>query len=94
MNSNVGGSYKPVVARRRSEPVRKPETRPWTIEQRHWLKFFAGGMFMLVYGMLEFMGGRPELSTIFNDPAYASYWVLFGFFFVFCGMLVRTWGTR
>jgi len=93
MNSKVGGSYKPVV-RRRGLPDSKPESSPWSIEQRHWLKFFVAGMFMLVYGMLEFMGGRPELSTIFNDPAYASYWVLFGFFAVFCGMLVRTWGSR
>ncbi len=93
MNSNGGGSYKPVVGRREST-AGKSGPGPWSIEQRHWLKFFIFGMFMLVYGMLEFMSGRPQISTVFNDPVYASYWVLFGMVIIFGGLLVRTWGSR
>ncbi len=93
MSSGIGGSYKP-VAGRRTPSARKTETGLWSIEQRHWIKFFVVGMFMLIYGMLEFMGGRPQISTVFNDPVYASYWVLFGMVIIFSGLLVRTWGSR
>jgi len=91
MNRVHRNSVKPII-RRPDPPASEPGTRG--IEQRHWVKFFVTGLAMVVFGLLEFLGGRPEISNIFNDPVYAAYWVLIGFVVLFVGFLVRTWGSR
>ena len=93
MNRNSQTSLKPAL-HRPALPAHKPESKYPGIDQRHWVKFFIAGLFLTTYGSLEFMAGKPEISNIFNDPVFASYWVLFGLLAIFAGLLVRTWGSR
>jgi hypothetical protein len=93
MNRIHPNSVKPVY-RPPGLPAGKSEEASRGIEQRHWVKLFVTGLLMVLFGMLEFMGGRPEISNIFNDPKYASYWVLIGIAVLFVGFVVRTWGRR
>lgn len=80
--------------RRSGSPVRKPEPKCRLPEQRHWLKFFLVGLFLITYGSLQFMAGRPDVSNIFNDPVFAAYWVTAGIAAILAGLILRTWGSR
>jgi hypothetical protein len=95
MNRIHPNSVKP-VARPAGWGDKQPEAEPkWSgIEQRHWVKIFVFGFAITIFGMLEFLSGRPEVSNIFNDPKFAGYWVLTGMALLGASMLVRTWGSR
>jgi hypothetical protein len=93
MMKDIHGNPLP-ASRRSAPPVQAAEPTPHGIEQRHWIKFFVVGLFLSSFGSLEFMAGRPEVSNVFNDPVYASYWVFTGILVIFAALVVRTWGTR
>jgi len=95
MNRIHPNSVKP-IARPAGWRDKKPTPEPasaW-IEQRHWVKIFTVGLITLFFGMQEFLVKRAEVPNIFNDPQFASYWVLIGMVIVGAGLLVRVWGTR